>query len=144
CSSDLGALLQIALYPALSILGNPPSKDAATCAKAEPAFIKALQDRPDSGQIALQLANAFFCQRAVSSDKLQQAVYEYARAVVEPQGPPFGLDAANQKTFDGFLTTTYTRLHGSDEGLAGLKEMAKNFAGASGGLQDQDGRGNCD
>ena len=121
-----GALLQIALYPALSILGNPPSKDAATCAKAEPAFIKALQDRPDSGQIALQLANAFFCQRAVSSDKLQQAVYEYARAVVEPQGPPFGLDAANQKTFDGFLTTTYTRLHGSDEGLAGLKDMAKN------------------
>jgi hypothetical protein len=121
-----GALLQITLYPALSILGNPPSKDAAVCAKAEPAFIKALQDHPDSGQIALQLANTFFCQRAVSPDKLQQAVFEYARAVVEPQGPPFGLDAANQKTFDTFLTTTYTRLHGSGEGLAQLKDMAKN------------------
>src|ERR1035438_3066127 len=121
-----GAPLQITLYPALSILGNPPSKDAAVCAKAEPAFIKALQDHPDSGQIALQLANTFFCQRAVSPDKLQQAVFEYARAVVEPQGPPFGLDAANQKTFDTFLTTTYTRLHGSGEGLAQLKDMAKN------------------
>jgi hypothetical protein len=57
---------------------------------------------------------------------LQQAVLEYARAVVVPQGPPFGLDAGNQKTFDAFLTTTYTRLHGSDQGLAELKEMAKN------------------
>jgi hypothetical protein len=122
-----GALLQIALYPALSILGRPTtSKDPAVCAKAEPALIKAVQDRPDSGQIALQLANTFFCQRAVSSDKLQQAVLEYARAVVVPQGPPFGLDAGNQKTFDAFLTTTYTRLHGSDQGLAELKEMAKN------------------
>lgn len=120
-----GALLQIALYPGLSILGRPASKDAAVCAKAEPAFIKALQDRPDSGQIALQLANTLFCQRA-SSDKLQQALFEYARAVVSPQGLPFGLDAANQKTFDTFLTTTYTRLHGSDEGLAALKDMAKS------------------
>ena len=118
-----GALLQIALYPGLSIL-KPNPKDPATCAKAEPAFIKALQDRPDSGQIALQLANTFFCQRAVP-DKLQQSLYEYARAVVSPQGLPFGLDAANQKTFDGFLTTTYTRLHGTDEGLGGLKDMAK-------------------
>ncbi len=121
-----GALLQIALYPGLSILGKPSSKDAATCAKAEVAFVKALQDRPDSGQIALQVANAFFCQRAASPDKLQQAVYEYARAVVSPQGPPFGLDAANQKTFDDFLKRTYTALHGTDEGLAELKDMAKN------------------
>ncbi|MGA2194022.1 MAG: hypothetical protein ABSH40_02045 [Bryobacteraceae bacterium] len=120
-----GALLQIALYPGLSIL-KPNPKDGPTCAKAEPAFIKALQDRPDSGQIALQLANTFFCQRALSPDKLQQALFEYARAVVSPPGLPFGLDAANQKTFDDFLKSTYTRLHGSDEGLAGLKEMAKN------------------
>ncbi|MGA3016278.1 MAG: hypothetical protein ABSF62_04095 [Bryobacteraceae bacterium] len=120
-----GALLQIALYPGLSIL-KPNPKDGPTCAKAEPAFIKALQDRPDSGQIALQVANTFFCQRAGSPDKLQQAVFEYARAVVEPQGPPFGLDAANQKTFDDFLTRTYTSLHGSKDGLVELKEMAKN------------------
>ena len=120
-----GALLQIALYPALSIL-KPNPKDGPTCAKAEPAFIKALQDHPDSGQIALQLANTFFCQRAVSPDKLQQAVFEYARAVVEPQGLPFGLDAANQKTFDDFLKRTYTSLHGTEQGLAELKEMAKN------------------
>jgi hypothetical protein len=128
-----GALLQLALYPGLSIL-KPNPKDAATCAKAEPAFIKALQDRPDSGQIALQLAGAFFCQRAVS-DKLQQAVYEYARAVTSPQGPPFGLDAANQKTFDDFLKTSYIRLHGSDEGLAELRDMAKNSPLPSAGFK---------
>lgn len=120
-----GALLQIALYPGLSIL-KPSPRDAPTCAKAEPALIKALQDYPDSGQIALQLANTFFCQRAASSDKLQQAVFEYARAVVVPQGLPFGLDAANQKTFDDFLKRTYTSLHGSDQGLAELKDAAKN------------------
>ena len=120
-----GAMLQIALYPALTIL-KPNPKDAPTCARAEVAFIKALQDHPDSGQIALQLANTFFCQRAVSSDKLQQAVFEYARAVVEPQGLPFGLDAANQKTFDDFLKRTYTSLHGTEQGLAELKELAKN------------------
>ena len=119
-----GAMLQIALYPALTIL-KPNPKDAPTCARAEVAFIKALQDHPDSGQIALQLANTFFCQRAVSSDKLQQAVFEYARAVVEPQGLPFGLDAANQKTFDDFLKRTYTSLHGTDQGLAELKDLAK-------------------
>jgi len=119
-----GALLQITLYPGMSIL-KPSPKDAPTCAKAEPAFIKALQDRPDSGQIALQLANTFFCQRAVSPDKLQQSVYEYARAVVSAQGAPWGLDATNQKAFDTFLTNTYKALHGTDEGLSDLKEQAK-------------------
>jgi len=120
-----GALLQIALYPGLSIL-KPNPRDPPTCAKAEVAFVKTLQDHPDSGQVALQLAGALFCQRSVSADKLQQAVYEYARALAAPQGTVWGLDATSQKSFDTFLKNTYTALHGSDEGLAGLRDMAKN------------------
>jgi hypothetical protein len=57
---------------------------------------------------------------------LQQAVYEYARAVVSPPGPPFGLAPADQKALDDYLTRTYAALHGSNEGLAELKDMAKN------------------
>jgi len=117
-----GALLQIALYPGVSIL-KKNSKDPATCAQAEPAFVKALQQYPDSGQVTLQLANVYFCQRA-TSEKLQQALYEYARAVGLPVGLPFGLDAPNQKTFDDFLKSTYIRLHGSEDGLAQVREVA--------------------
>ena len=120
-----GAQLQIALYPGLSILGVPPSKDPATCARAEGAFTKALQDRPDSGLIAAQLANTLLCQQRLSVDKLQQAVFEYARAVVSPQGLPFGLDAAKQKSFDDYLTRAYTTLHGNNQGLAELKDLAR-------------------
>jgi hypothetical protein len=121
------AHLQIALYPGLSILGRPTaSKDPAVCAKAEPALVKAVQDWPDSGQIALQLANTLFCQRA-TAEKLQQSLYEYARAVVLAPVPPMGLDPVKQQqTFDDFLKRTYTTVHGSDEGLAELKESAKN------------------
>jgi hypothetical protein len=116
-----GALLQIALYPGASILKKNP-KDPATCAQAEPLFVKALQQYTDSGQVTLQLANVYFCQRT-TAEKLQQSLYEYARAVGLPVGFPFGLDAANQKAFDDFLKSTYIRLHGSEDGLAQIRKM---------------------
>jgi hypothetical protein len=121
-----GTLLQIALYPGLSIMGNPVSKDATVCGRAEVAFVKALQDRPDSGMIARQLAGAYLCQRSADPKKTFQALYEYARAVGSPVGPPFGLSADDQKKLDTYLTSTYTTIHGSADGLAELKDMAKN------------------
>jgi len=118
-----GALFQIALYPATSVLKKNP-KDPATCGAAEPALAKALQDYPDSGQVALQLANTLLCQQAATPAKAQQALYEYARAVAMPLGPPVGLDADSQKKFDAYLQRIYVAFHGSDEGLQQLRDLA--------------------
>jgi hypothetical protein len=119
-----GTQFQIALYPGVSTLGKPVSKDPATCAAAEEAFRKALEHYPDSGVVAYQLAAVSLCQQKATPAKAQQALYMYARAVVMPVGGVGSLDAANQKSFDDYLKRIYVAIHGSDEGLAQLKELA--------------------
>jgi hypothetical protein len=131
---------QIALYPAVSALKANP-KDPATCAAAEPLFRKAAEQYPDSGVIAQQLASITRCQQTKDPSKVQQALYYYARAVVDPVGGVGGLDEKSQKALDvcppgtpapapgqappcGYLKTIYTTIHGSDEGLADLKALA--------------------
>jgi hypothetical protein len=116
-------LFQIALAPGAAILKKNPT-DPATCAAAEEAFKKTLQDYPDSGVVAQQLAAASRCQQATSPAKVQQALYLYARAAVCPVGGVSGLDAAGQKTYDDYLKKIYIAIHGSDDGLAQLKELA--------------------
>ena len=118
-----GALFQIALYPGNSLL-KKSSKDPATCAQAEPTYVKALQDYPDSGQVAQLLATVSLCQQAANPDKAQQAIYEYARAATAPTGGPYGLEPAGQKNIDDYLKRIYVAFHGSDEGLADLKTLA--------------------
>jgi hypothetical protein len=113
----------IALYPATSAL-KPNATDPATCAAAEPLFKKASEQYPNSGAIAQQLAAVTRCQQAKDPSKVQQALYYYARAVVDPVGGVGGLDDKGQKTLDDYLKRIYTTIHGSDEGLAGLKELA--------------------
>lgn len=119
-----GTQFQIAIYPGAAILGKPASKDPAACAAAEEAFRKTLEHYPDSGVVAYQLAAVSLCQQKVTPAKAQQALYMYARAVVLPVGGVGNLDAANQKTFDDYLKRIYVAIHGSDEGLAQLKELA--------------------
>lgn len=114
---------QIALYPAASALKANPT-DPATCAAAEPLFRKALDQYPNSGVIAAQMASVTRCQQTKDPSKVQQALYYYARAVVEPTGPVGGLEPAGQKSLDDYLKKIYTTIHGSDEGLAQLKELA--------------------
>ena len=113
----------IALYPANSALKANP-KDPATCAAAEPLFIKASVQYPNSGAIAQQLAAVTRCQQSKDPSKVQQALYYYARAVVDPVGGIGGLDDKGQKALDDYLKTIYTTIHGSDEGLADLKALA--------------------
>ncbi len=115
--------LAIALYPATAAL-KPNPKDPATCAAAEPAFRKASEQYPNSGAIAQQLAAVTRCQQTKDPKKVQQALYYYARAVVDPVGGAGGLDEKSQKTLDDYLKTIYTTIHGSDEGLADLKALA--------------------
>lgn len=116
-------LFQIALAPGATTWKKSP-KDPPTCAAAEAGFKKTLQDYPDSGLVALQLAQVSLCQQSVAPEKVQQGLYMYARAVVVPVGGVAGLDAAAQKTYDDYLKKIYTTFHGSDDGLAQLKELA--------------------
>lgn len=118
-----GTLLQLALYPGNALYNKNPN-DPAACAAAEAEYKKTLQEFPDSGLVALQLANVSLKQQTANPDKAQQALYEYARAVALPATPPLGLDAANQKQIEAYLQKIYVGFHGSDEGLAQLKDLA--------------------
>jgi len=118
-----GTQFQIALFPGTSTLNKNP-KDPATCAAAEAAYDKALQQFPESGLLAVQRAKVSLCQQSATPAKAQQALYLYARAVSLPVGGVSGLSAADQKTYDDYLKRIYTTFHGNDDGLADLKAMA--------------------
>jgi hypothetical protein len=98
------------------------SKDVNECAAAEASFKKAVQQFPGSAFIAYQLGKALRCQQIVGPEKVPQALYEFARAVV--------LDATLGGTIDpqslnAYLESAYYTCHGSMEGLDQLKTMAK-------------------
>ena len=118
-----GTQFQIAMYPGASILKANP-KDPATAAAAEAAFRKAIPQYPNSGVLAAQLAAVSLTQQSTTPAKAQQALYFYARAVSLPTGVVGGLEAANQKALDDYLKKIFTAYHGSDDGLAQLKETA--------------------
>jgi hypothetical protein len=114
---------QIALYPAASTLKASPT-DPATCATAEGLYRKLLDQYPDAGLVAAQMASVSRCQQTTTPAKVQQAIFYYARAVSLPTGGVGGLDPKAQKELDDYLKRVYTAIHGSDEGLAQLKELA--------------------
>jgi hypothetical protein len=119
----VGTQFQIALYPGMSILKANPN-DPATNAVAEAEFKKALDKYPDSGVLAAEMAHVSLRQQSVTPAKAQQAIYFYARAVALPTGVMGGLDARGQTLCDDLLKKVYTSFHGSDEGLALIKELA--------------------
>ena len=118
-------LFQIAIEPGLAIVKANPNDPAAN-AQAEAAFHKTMGEYPKSGMVAAQMAQVTLKQQSVTPIKAQQALYYFARAVSLPLGGIGGLDAAGQKSLDDYLKRAYTTIHGSDEGLAQLKEMAAN------------------
>ncbi len=91
-------------------------------AGAEAAYAKALQQYPDNSAIAWQLGLSMRSQAKTDPNKRLQAAYEFQRAVV--------LDATLGGRQDGkkmtdFADQYYSTIHGSNEGLDGLKTMAK-------------------
>jgi hypothetical protein len=113
---------QIAFAPAV-----PPkasANDPAACAASETLLKQALDKYPDSGVISNQLASVSRCQQTKDPAKVQQALYYWARAAVDPVGGIGQLDAAAQKSIDDYLKRVYTTIHGSDDGLADLKALA--------------------
>jgi hypothetical protein len=106
------ALLRIALLPGMQAVAK---KD---CPGAEAAWTKALGDYPNNSAISYQLAQSYNC-----NQKPFQALYEYARAVAIDPSLGKTADAAKVSTF---VKTTYTKLHGSDDGYDALLAQAKS------------------
>lgn len=114
------ALVTLAMYPGASAMKANP-KDPTNCAKAEPVFVKALQDYPDSAQVAWALAGALRCQQVQHPDKVPAAIYEYARAAAID--PTLG-GTADPKAIQNYVNQVYTAYHGSDENLKQFQEAA--------------------
>lgn len=89
---------------------------------AEQEFAKTIEINPQQGEVSYWLGSALLATR--KPDKQAAGLYSIARAVVvEPaQG---GLNDEVRKRVDAYLIKTYTALHGSDEGLAQMKDAAK-------------------
>ena len=83
-----------------------------------------MEQYPNAGALAQQMATVARCQQSKDPNKVQEALYYYTRAVVDPVGGLGGLDDKGQKTLDEYLKKIYTTIHGSDEGLADLKALA--------------------
>jgi hypothetical protein len=112
------ALLFIAILPGeQAMMKQPPD-----CAIAEPVFVKALSQFPDKSLISYELGRALSCQKD-KPEKLMQALYEFERAAVID--PTLGEPKNDPKKIQTFADNTYIKIHGSDEGLAQLKEQVK-------------------
>lgn len=111
------ALLNMAARPGLEKM------KAKDCAGAEAEFRKGVEQMPNSSYLAYQLGAALLCQQHDKPEKIPAAIYEFERA------------AALDPTLDGtskdpaavvkYADNAYIKLHGSDEGLAQLKDQAK-------------------
>lgn len=108
----------------LDILPANQAKAKGDCASAEPMYVKALQDRPDNAYIAYQLANNMICLQKTQPEMASPAIYEFERAAMID--PTLGDPKVDPKQIQTYADGLYTRIHGSDEGLADLKQMAKN------------------
>lgn len=93
------------------------------CAAAEPLYVKALQDRPDSAYISYQLAKAMVCLQKTDPSMVPKAIYEFQRAAVID--PTLGGSCADPKALTAYADKLYTTVHGSDDGLAQLKDQVK-------------------
>lgn len=110
------ALLHIAMLPGNQAFAK---KDWPAC---EAAYAKALAAYPQNAAISYQLGLCMRSQAADKPEKRSQAAYEFQRAVV--------LDAtlggsAQAETIKKYADGYYTNMHGSDEGLAALKDAVK-------------------
>lgn len=111
-------LLYIDVLPANQAMAK---KD---CATAEPLYVKALQDRPNSAYISFQLAQSMVCLQGQHPELVPQAVYEFERAAV--LDPTLGDPKNNPKQLIDYADKAYATIHGSTDGLDQLKAEVKN------------------
>src|SRR5271157_702246 len=107
----------------LDVLPGNQAMARKDCAAAEPIYLKALQDRPQSSYVSYQLANALLCLQRTQPEKASPAIYEFERAAVID--PTLGDPKNDPQKLASYADGLYTQVHGSDEGLAQLKDLAK-------------------
>ncbi len=87
------------------------------------AFKQAAQITPNDAALFYRIGDTLTKERPVKWDA---ALWAFARAA-SLEGPG-AMNAAGKQQVDSYLTRAYTAYHGSDEGLAQLKEQAKAAA----------------
>ena len=113
------ALLNLAMRPGIQAMAKQPPD----CAAAEMAYRKALADYPEKSILAYELARALTCETKDLPEKASLAMYEFERAATVD--PTLGGARNDPKQVQSFADNTYVKFHGSDEGLAQLKDQAK-------------------
>jgi hypothetical protein len=113
------ALLYLAMLPGNQAIAKQPPD----CAAAEAAYTKALASYPDKSVVSYELARALSCETKDAPDKAAQAIYEFERAAVVDA--TLGGARSDPRQVQGYADNVYVKFHGSDEGLAGLKQSAK-------------------
>ncbi len=88
---------------------------------AEQEFSKSLQINPRQGEVSYWRGSALLATR--KPEKQAQGLFDIARAVALPASQG-GLPDEVRKKLDAYLTKTYVAYHGSEEGLAQIKQMA--------------------
>jgi len=101
-------------YQALAFVGLYRKDYAASL----DAFKQAVSITPNDAALFYRIGDTLTKERPVKWDEV---LWAFARSV-SLEGPSA---AAIRQQFDPYLTKTYTTYHGSDEGLAQLKEQAK-------------------
>jgi len=115
------ALLHIAMLPGIQAMAQTPPD----CAAAEAAYSKALQEYPERSVLSYELGRALTC-AGKNPEKLPLAIYHFQRAAVVDA--TLGTPTNDPKKVRDYADTLYRRHHGSDEGLAALKEQVKQAA----------------
>ncbi len=91
---------------------------------AETELKKVLELSPNSAQVSYWLGQVVLAQGDPNKNEL--ALFSFARAA-SYEGPG-ALTAEGRKQVDEYLTSVYQKYAGTDEGLAEIKELAKNQA----------------
>ncbi|MBI1357297.1 MAG: tetratricopeptide repeat protein [Acidobacteria bacterium] len=99
--------------------------------EAEKEFMKVLQLNPNLAQVSYWLGNEVLAQGNPNKNEL--ALFSFARAAsYEGEG---ALNAQGRQQVDEYLKKVYTKYHGSEEGLDGIKATAKTQALPPAGLK---------
>jgi hypothetical protein len=121
-------LAYIAAYPGDQLVAkaqaDPKDSDQqkADYAAAEQAYRTAYQANPDMGILAYKLGSAIVSQK--KPETYPQGLYFIARAAALDPSKGGIADPATRSQIDAYLAKAYTGFHGSDEGLAELKQQA--------------------
>jgi len=113
------ALLHIAMLPGLEAMAKQPPD----CVAADAAYARALGAYPDKSVISYELGRALNCESKTAPEKISAAIYEFERAAVID--PTLGDPKSDPKKVPSFADNAYIRIHGSDEGLEQLQQLAR-------------------